>query len=313
MSKNLLFEIEGFKVFKGTRYVINNKIDYDAPSGFEQAGTTRLPSDGVGESYFCPFDREAMIYDTGFFEDSPCYRHLDSESRKIIVDNLVKNVMEPFSKLVGGENILHHTNLDFWDKRRFFIEAGLSLNTDNIKDVVTLYYALRHRKLCPKGKESDGNYRDAAYVVVDINNDIKRKDEKVNKTFNCITKFSTLLKTDKNRLISILDYMSVKVSDKMEDSTLMSMFDEYIRQNESHIDRFNGLIEETSTDLGREKIEIYLKLKDMRRRGEVEQESNGILYIGDTELGPDLQQAASNIARLKELADIKRKVLIGDD
>lgn len=317
MSKKKLFEVDGFEVYDNSIYVVNDKIDHDAPSGFLEKGATRLPSNGVGDTFYCPFQPSGQngqgIWDTGFYEDSPCYSSLDATSRAIVVKAIKANIMKPYSSLRGGLDVLSHTNNDFWDLEKFKVYAGQVLNTNNTLDRVTLYFALRHKKLCPKGQESNPRYRDTAYTVVDVNKDVKRKDEKVANMFTSIQAFTTLLQSDKPRLISILEYMGVRVSEDIEDSSLISIFNEYLQENESHVGRFNTLIEQTSTNEGQELIQVYLKLKKALSRGNIEKAKNGALYLKDLELGGDLRVAAENVSRKKEFLQIKKQLLFDEE
>jgi hypothetical protein len=317
MSKKKLFEVDGFEVYEDSIYVVNDKIDHDAPSGFLEKGTTRLPSSGVADTFYCPFQPTGQngkgIWDTGFYADSPCYERLDSTDKNIIVKAIKENILKPFAALKGGVDVLSHTNNEFWDLEKFKVYSGQVLNANNTTDRVTLYFALRHKKLCPKGKESSPLYRDTAYTVVDVNNDVKRKDEKVANMFASIKHFTTLLQNDRSRLISMLEYMGIRLSEGIEDTSLVSIFNEYLQSNESHVGRFNTLIEQTSTAEGQEMIEVYLKLKKAVYRGDVEKAKNGSLHLGEKELGGDLRVAAENIAKKKEFNSIKKQLLFDEE
>lgn len=317
MSKKKLFDVDGFEVYEDSIYVVNDKIDHDAPSGFLEKGATRLPSNGVADTFYCPFQPSGQngkgIWDTGFYEDSPCYSELDAKDRGIVVKAIKANVMKPFAALKGGEEALSHTNNAFWDLEKFKVYAGQVLNTRNTLDRANLYFALRHKKLCPKGEESNPKYRETAYTVVDVNKDVKRKDEKIASLFAGIQSFTTCLQNDRPRLISVLEYMGIRLSEEVEDSSLVSIFNEYVQENESHVGRFNSLMEQTSTDAGQEMIQVYLKLKKAVSKGNVERAKNGSLHLGDTELGGDLRVAAENIAKKQEFVQIKKQLLFDEE
>ena len=111
-----LFEIDGFKVMPESNYIIKNKTDYDAPSAFVKVGTTKLPSAGVGESFQCRYvrtSRDTGVWDTGFYEQSPCYSHLKPGEKELAVKKLMKNVVEPYEAYTGITGQLAHTNDDF--------------------------------------------------------------------------------------------------------------------------------------------------------------------------------------------------------
>lgn len=316
-DKKLLFEVEGFEVYSDSLYVVNNRVDYDAPSGFVERGTTQLPSDGVGETFYCPFIASGNsgegVYDTGFYVNSPCYRTVkDTKSKELIVKNLKKNLVEPYANEKGAEDVSHN-NLDFWDKQKFFITAGDVINSNNPNDLMKIYFALRHRKVCPKGLEKEPRFDNASYIVVDINKDVKKRDEKVSKQFRVIEIFTTLLKTDRARLVSLMEYVGIRTSTSVEDNTLTSFFYEYIQESESNIDRFIDLFEHTDTEVGRAEIDIYLVLKELRSDRKIDKAENGILFYNDIELGPNLKTAANNIARQKDFRELKRSLLLGEE
>ena len=73
-------------------------------------------------------------------------------------------------------------------------------------------------------------------------------------------------------------------------------------------------IEETNDEIGRAKISLYIKLKEAySRNNKVTKNTNGIYFYENTEIGPDLKAAASNIAKTADLKDIKRELLLEDE
>lgn len=312
-----LFEVEGFEVYPGTFYVVKDKIDHDAPIGFQNKGVTKIPSAGVGETFTCPFrpstpGSKKGVYDTGFYIDSPCYKLIDKKVAEQTVKAIQDNLVKGWATYVGGEDKLDKNNTEFWDAKTFSVYSGQSLNSNDPEDLATLYFALRSRKLAPKENQNDSKYNSTPYVVVDVNKDIKRKDEEVSKTYTAIGVFQELAKQNLPRLVSMMTYLGENVSEQADTMTLMSVFDSYIKRHKTHIDIFLDLVEETNKSAGLEKIAIYNEVKKMKYRREVEKINNTYMYE-DFDLGADLKTVAVNIQKLPELKELKGKILLREE
>lgn len=320
MEKELLFELYGFEVYSDSRYVVKDKEDLDAPSGFIQAGVTKLPSDGVGESFQCYYKRTSAttgVWDTGFYIYSPCYEHIRSEAEKqVIVDRLMKGVVEPYRKATGNPNALDHSDNEFWKKTNFQVYTNQVFTTSNPSDVLNLYFALKTRYLTPKGQEGDSRFNQSAYVVVDIDKDTKRNDEKTSNFYRAVGVFENLLREDRKRLISILNYSGLVVASEIDDDAFRGLFDQHLRSvnNSKNVDMFLKIVNETETEIGRATVDLFLCLKkSFNRNNKVTKNPNGVFFYEDTEIGPDLKAAASNIAKQAEFKDIKKELLLQDE
>lgn len=318
MNKKPIFEIDGFKVYDNSTYVIRDKEDYNAPSGFIKRGVTKLPSDGVGVTYQCGYVRKTPtsgVWDTGFWEYSPCYSNKNSEEVKLLVDNLKKSLVEPYERFSGKSGELVQTNDEFWTRKSFEVYTGKVYSTRDPEDRLALYFALKERRVTPKDKKGDATYKQSAYVILDINKDVKRKDEKSANLFKAIGSFEGLLQTDKNRLTGVLNYLNLVVASDIEDDSFRGIFKEWLEQkNGMNVELFLSLFNETKTEKGKAKVEIYIKLKQSLLKGNVVTKNpNGVLYYNEVEIGPDLKSAASNISKQKEFQTIKKELLFLDE
>jgi len=320
MKKKLLFEIDGFEVYDNTVYTVKDKPDYDAPSGFVDRGITRLPSDGVDDTFTCNFasiepGSSDGLWDTGFYEGSRCYSKItDRALREAKVKNAVENVMEPYNlNLGGGDRLGQSKDNDFWDTKFFRVYTGQVFNTAVIQDRVSLYFALLTGHLTPEGQEGNSRFKKSTYVVLDINKNMKRKEEKALLQFEAISSFMGILKADKNRMLSVLDYIGITTSEDIKESTLMGMFKQMIEEDESKLKLYNNLIEESETQEGRAKLEIYRELRSRFPGKGVTRSSNGVYFYKDEEIGGDLKTAASNIATQKHFEEIKKDLILGED
>jgi hypothetical protein len=314
---NVLFTIDGFEVRRDSTYQILNKRDGDAPSGFLKAGVTKLPSDGVGDTFSCKYVRrpgsKEGVWDTGFYSYSPCYSGKSKEEIEVIVDRLTEVIVRPIEQIVG-EGKLAHTNNQFWDSKRFFITSGMILNTENPEDVLKLYFSLMTNNLTPKGSEGDSAYSNSSYIVQDTSKVKKLKDERAENKFKAIGVFHALIENDPAKLGMILNYLGLNYSESVENSTLMAMFDEYISSGEDRLISFNSAVEESKTKPGMDKIAVYSCLKNELRKpkSRVEKTSQGVLFFEDTEIGADIRSAAENIAKNSKLKEVKTKLLLED-
>lgn len=319
MSENkLLFEVGGVKIFKNAIYICKHKEDLSAPSGFQEKGATKLPSSGVDEVFQCNYralSETEGVWDTGFHEYSPCYEMVEDSVVKEKLKFLQDNVIEPYERSRGIEGLLSHTNNTFWEKKMFKISPDKVFNTKKPEDLLTLYFGLLNKELTPKGQEGDTRYSDSSFVLVDKTKDIKKKDERSSNLFKAIGLFEQLLSTDKPRLFAILSYLGMSVSEDISDDAFRSMIREYFDQITSkNVEMFMMTVEDSHTDIGRDKIEIFVKLKDALLRGNrVTKNPNGVLYYNDTEIGPDLKAASHNISKTKELSKVKKELLFEED
>lgn len=318
-KKELLFEINGVKIFKGAIYVCKHKEDLDAPTGFQEIGATKLPSDGVDSIFPCNYHRISEtegVWDTGFFEYSPCYRNDDPEVVEKKIELLEKNLVKPYEKLSGKEGTLNHKNDDFWNGKMFKVFHDKVFDTKNPTDLLTLYFGLLTYELTPDGEQGDARYNESAFVLIDKTKDMKKTDERSSKFFKAIGIFEHMLATDKPGLIDMMGYQNMTVEKGIDDDTFRSMIRQHFEDHVSgkNVDMFLMVAEDVQDELGRAKIEIFGKLKEALKRGnKVTKNPNGVLFYGDTEIGPDLKAAAQNIAKQKDLKVIKKELLFEEE
>jgi len=317
-TRKTLFVIDGFEVKENSTYVIKDKKDMDAPTGYIKAGVTKLPSRGVSESFQVSFvsrdGGRTGTWDTGFYEYSPCYRDTDATEIKTLVTGLKKNLLLPYRHAIGDDLAFELNNNAFFDKTNFKVYSKKTYNTLDPIDRMELYFGLLTKQVTPKGQEGNTRYNDSSYVVIDISKDIKIKDERALAKFAAIGAFTALLKTDKPRLVAILHYTGMNFSSSIEDSVLIGMFNDYLTgENDDKTTAFNKLVEESETKVGLEKITIYQAIRDAYKKGGKVTKISGLYFYEDKEIGPDLKNSAENIAKNSSLASVKRDILLADD
>lgn len=316
-EKKLLFELHGLKIMSDSIYLISNKRDFSAPTGFQERGTTKLPSDGVANTFHCPYkpiSKTHGSWDTGFYELSPCYTGMNRDKVKIKVKGLVENIVKPYREAIGDNKALHEHNNEFFDTTKWTIQDDLVLRTSNPLDVVTLYFALMGREVVPKHLKGDSTFADAAYVVVDVNESVKKRDEDASNMFQAIGVFEELYKSDRARLDKILFYIGRNMSDDTKIESYRGMFKSYLEASPANVESFNNLVKASEKEQGLDELNIYYSLKSRDiRHPKVSKASSGSLYYEDREIGVDFKSAAKRISKDPEMSDIKREILLGGD
>lgn len=315
-----LFKVGGFTVRQDSKYVLKDKRDMDAPSGYIQVGVTKLPSKGVSESFqvkWISSDASGKhgVWDTGFDAYSPCYKDVTRSEAEIIAAGLVQNLLEPYRTATGNPLAFEKTAGDhtFFDGLNFKIYSGKTYNTSDPKDAMEVYFGLLTGQMTPKGQEGNTKYNDSSYVLVDIDMDHKVKDERAISKFAAIGAFTAMLVSDKELLYSMLTYLGITISKNIDETTLIGMFNDKLESNIDDITTsFNRLVEDSKTKPGREKLVIYSILKDKALKGKLEKVS-GIYFYDSIEIGADLKNAAEAITKNSKLANVKKQLLIDED
>lgn len=315
MSKKVLFELHDFKVMSDSIYLVVDKPDHNAPSAFTDRRITKLPSDGVGVTFPAPYKQitnSSGVWDTGFEVTSPRYAGKPKSVVDELVAGLTQNVVEPYRAVVGNPNALASNNDEFFLQERYQVWEGRVYKTSDPVHVVALYFALLCRELAPKGKQDDSSFLNAAYVVIDINDDVKKRDETTALKFEAIGLFEQIYQSDSKKLHRILYYLGRTVEENIKINPLRSIFKNYIESGTSNTEAFLKLVEECKTDKGLAKINIYHALKTTLSKNTNFTKVNGILFYKDVEVGPDMRTAANRIAVDPQLAAFKKEILFSE-
>ena len=330
MSNNdILFEVNGFKVRANSYYIVKDKDDKSAPTGMQKLGISKMPADGVDEGFYCSGravgkrrdkfnpEREVtrMLYDTGFYTDSPMYASKPESEVKKQVQDLNKSIVRPMEKLYGKGH-LAHDNYEFWEGKQFKLRSEQLLKTDKLEDLLTLYIALAHKRLVPKGSRKDGNYKKALYIVVDKATDKEVGEERDSIKLDSSFEFISMYKRDKATLVNLLSYLGLYVDDKASESSLKTTFKGWIDQEHGNLTNAKRFLEKckeiSNKGHWKEIINIYPVLKTMVNKGIIERDSEGMYHYKDTALGTEIKAAAHKLCTDKELKVIKDTILMGE-
>ena len=315
-DKKILFTLQVFDEKDDSIYLVTDKVDHGAPTGFQTAGVTKLPSDGVATTFHCPYKRISAtdgVWDSGLYPLSPCYEGMDEKIVDARVKGLMKNIVEPYRKAVGKTDALDEHNHEFFDKHNWSVEEGKVFKTKNPIDRVALYFALLNREVVPKEKKGDTSFSDAGYMIVDVNEKVKKRDADASMQFEAIGIFEELYKTDKQKLNKILYYLGKNMAADTKVEAYRGMFRDYLGASATNVEVFNKLVSESNSEAGLARLDIYYYLKNRDTRNpKVTKHSSGVLFYEDTEIGADLKTAAENIAKNPGLSKIKKEILFAE-
>jgi hypothetical protein len=316
-EKDVLFVVNGFVVKGNTTYLVKDKPDGDAPSGFVAAGVSKLPSDGVDEVFQVRWvavspDGKQGNWDTGFYEYSPCYSGQDLADIRKEVKTRVANILTPYRQAIGNPTAFDLEDQKSIEDTIFSVYSGRIFNTANVMDRVTLYFALLAFQVAPKGDEGDSKYRAAAYILVDTTKDKKQADEKTSDLFKCIRIFSDLYRTNPDKLKHVFGWLNFQYAEGIDQNALETMFFNEIKSSPEKSRIFLSTVEEADTDEGFDKFSVHTELRNLfkKKSAKVSKSPNGTLFYGEQEIGADLKSAAANIVRNKDLNGIKVEILI---
>lgn len=314
-EKMELIEFNGISIRQNSIYKITNKPDANAPSGFVQEGASKLPSKGIGNTVHCRFvpspDGNSGLYDTGFYEGSPCYANKDKTEVREIVKKLRTYIVEPYEKKYG-EGVLDHKNLEFWDNTGIHLYEGRVFSTDNVDDLLALYVAILSYELAPKNKIGDSSFRQAQYCIEDIDQIRSIKEERNNNKMEVIFNFSSILRTNRAGLFNLLKYVGLNIREDANDSTINGLFMTWLDEDSDNIGRFQKALDIYNDDKTSEIIDIYGALDRVYRKKKITRARGYLIYKG-VEIGTDLKSSAKNLFENPDLEEIKEDLFTSND
>lgn len=315
---DLLFSLRGFDVRQKRTYEVRNKKDETAPSALIEIGATKIPTADGGDSFQFPFHRIGGgvdgVWDTGFYEESPCYQNYPAEERKEMVKR-AKAVLANYRAATGIAYMFDHSTEEgraTIENTWFHVKAQDVFISDNPIQVMTLYVSLLTAHLADKDNEDDPQFNNASYSVVDITKLATDADEKADMGFEVIELFSTNLKTPagKERLINILNFIGIQTADNISDAGLRQVAMNRVANSSDIYKRLKERLKNADTEKGGLLLEVYAKLRELDGKGLglTKELKKGYYYKG-TPVGQDLRKSAENIANNTDLQHVLHDLL----
>lgn len=317
MASTEIIKIYDFSIRTGTIYEVVEKMDANAPKGFQEFSTTKyLFNKTYNLEPGAYFDESIKAWDTGLTENSKMLTAAipDEKVRKTAVQNLQKYIVEPIEKMQGKDRLRQTPdNDDYWLNFNVRVGKGVSFNTDNPIELYELYLLVASRKLTPKNLGSHPSFRQSQYTVVDRQENYNRKVDKTQRRMTAIGKFYQLLSSNKETLVNILNYIGIPAKMNQDDSVLMVSFERFIddKNNSFQNDKiFNEAVELQGTKKGAEQIHIFNKLKEISASGNNRLSvKSGDISIDGVYISNTLKSAAEEISKKKEFLKLYSDIL----
>lgn len=291
------FTIKSHKI-----YTVLPKPDPSAPDGLKEHGTTKIIHPDITDTVSAPFNVDMNVWDTGFYEFSPCLRGLSEEERKAHVENVQKYIVKKVEQ-IKGEGILDHSpNNRFFDEFPIALYNKLSFNTEDPIQLLMLYLVILGKDLAPKEYVGHPKFRKAAYQVVNREKEISSKAQASIDRSKATGEFHSLLNSNKKKLRIILEYLGISSTIISDDDTYITVFQKFLE--DKHDGYRNGKIfletvEKFKGD-GSEELYIFDNLNSLATKGELKifkQE----YFLGDVNLGGSLKTAAYIVSQNDDL------------
>ena len=308
-KKEKLIEVNGLVIKTNSVYKITNKVDNNAPDGFVREGTTKLPSEGIGNTVPCKFHvtnkaKGTGVFDTGFYLGSPCYSMQEKSEIESKVKALTKSIVDPYEKKYGAK-ILDHKNEEFWVDFGVDLFSGRYFVTSNVDDLLELYIAMSAFELTPKELIGNPKFSNSQYCIEDKEKVQTVKSERANNMIEVISKFGVMLSDDRETLINVLRYIRLLgVSDTIDTATLNGLFFEWLQKSTENPEIFKNAYELTQSDSTKDVVNLYVIASRLANKKKLEKVGNEYTYKGEV-LGADLKTVAKNVNSKPELGEIK--------
>jgi len=312
MSKEFSFKINDIEIKSSSIYEIVPKKDDDAPEHLRKHGTSKLLLSGVTDGAPCRFDEVSGIWDTGFHENSPCYRGWKDQDKQNLIKVLRENIVQPIEEL-KGEGILSHLD----KKDSFWLTFGMAslkngrlLNTSNPLHLLELYIMAHTKKVAPKGdQENNPMYLSARYSIINKEKSVSVREERKLKKAEAINSFFNLKTTDKNKLEEVLNYLGFRSTSEEAITSVVMDYIENPKEGHNNAVRLLDTIKKANSDSGYKEINTFTQLSDLFKKGVIKKVSSEY-FLGDKSLGMDLKSASIKVSKTAELKKRLREEML---
>ena len=304
---------ETFELTNKGLYQIVSKLDTEAPDGFQEFRTTKVldPDAGAMTVNLAVWDEDRNMWDTGMTEYSAALMRLqpDATARKILLSSIKKHILEPMIAL--KQDVFDPHNNEFWDNESFTLTLDHVFNTERPDHLYVLFLLVLHGNLAPKEFESDPAFRlKASYSVENKESVIDLKHRKELEVNEATATFFTMLKTQKAELMALLEFLKISSGVDTDDALLNSIFTRWLKDDvnqnpKAFLKGYDSYIESPS---GKEELQMFANLTQLRREGKVKQSFNKILFNGD-EIGDNMRDAARKVLADQTLKEEILKLL----
>jgi hypothetical protein len=292
-----------FVIKSDTIYTVIPKPDPNAPDGFKEHGTTKLIHPDVTNTVAAPFDVDMGVWDTGFYELSPCLRGMDKKEQKAHVKLVTEHIVDPVER-IKGEGTLHHSAKNtFYDDFPIALYNKVSFNTADPMQLLMLYLVILGKDLAPKELSGHPQFKKAAYQVVNREKEISNKQQIAIDKGRAIGEFYSLLKSDADKLGILLTYLGVSTTTMQDEDTFITVFQNYLNDKQDGYRNskiFLDSLDKFSSKEGEEELYIYDSLNKLYDKGELKTFKQEF-FLREHNLGNSIKHAAMFVATKPEL------------
>lgn len=313
--------VNGCLIEPNTIYeIVPKEPSGNTPEEYFQLGSTKERHPFVSNT--CSLSQ----INTGFYAASELFNREDKiknnwQARAEKAELLYDIFAEPLRMYIADiEKIKTPTEDEFFDKnyaKKAFsvtIGEGVQFNTANPIQRFQLYIAIVEGEVCMKGKrdddekklglksENDPYHQEAQYSYVSITKRKTKSQQNAEIEMECTYQFGHLLRTDKELLIGMLQYIGLPVTKKSTDGELTNSYKTFVDKTPEKIKIFYNTIEKYQKDVEsfRQELEILDRLKTKIGRSIIKKEGN-TYYMGDVPLGSNAKSIASKLIKEPEL------------
>lgn len=304
-SDNFLIKVPGtnFEIKSNTIYTVRPKPDPSAPDGFKEHGTTKVIHPAIGDTITAPFDIDMGVWNTGFYPHSPCLRGMKDEEKSQFLSLVTQHIVTPVEEIKGKGTLRHNADNTFFDEFVVTLLNRMAFNTAEPLQLLGLYIAILGKQLAPSDEVSNPIFKYASFQVVNRDKEISSKEQSTIDSGKAMGEFYMLLKTDRDKLLTIFKYLNISSTLIQDDSTFITVFNRFLEDKEDgyrngkiflqHIDKFN-------TEAGEVELNAFQMLTELYNKKEVKIIKREY-YLKNNNLGNSLKHAAAKVASDPEL------------
>lgn len=309
-QKKVIAVVNGFSIMSDTIYEVVGKDDKSAPQAFRDNNIVKAPFEGNDDWIVCPYDSSSQVYDTGFYDRSRCYMHMDRDEVKEMVKDRVDNIMKPYASFKNVD--MSPSNFDFWDNASESLYMSKIFNTNEPSDLFFLYIAIHSGMLTPKELDGDPMFMHSKFCFVEKNvtKDFvqQREINKMNLSYNFL---SDLKKGGKSRqqVIDLLLYIGIITRpDLKEDDYYTGSLSNWMNAKKTNVDYLLDIWGRAKEDGFQEILAYNRMLNILQRRGKLRTSNEGVIYNGQV-IGMDNKSAAEQVVSNKSMVDTKLAIM----
>lgn len=320
-AKEVIFEIDGFKVYRDSEYIVGPKFDSLAPGSWQKHGKHSHPD--AWKNFPCKFESDPNnptngVWDTGFFPSSPCYKNISSEEEKVaLARERREKILLPYLKSIGRDNsdpTFQHAygpyNHEDWNDFSIRFKEGTSFYTLNETNVFQLYLLLLHRYICPYGRDEDPKYEGVSHTIAS-KFDIEEKESNLVETeFEAIEIFMNLAKNkgEKEKLVMLLSEAGVVASMNDDLRVLQARFSEKKQTVPSFTRDFFEAHNRFNDPAEFERMQLKNRLRIAIQKNKVLKGTHGYMYENRL-IGVDIENASRTLAKDPTFKDVKEEIM----